>query len=378
MSLRVKPLAPRGVAALLTALVVLAAGRPAPLQAAGFRIFQSTALLDRAAQDEPPREFQLAGRWAWSLGADRCAENAFHLDLKFPAPVSLDPLPPHPGFQEPFPARRPRTTLIGIASVLAVGGSAYNAFSDGPSQSFHFTNEGFFGRNTYVGGGDKASHFVSYYGVSRIMTGVYEALDASPEQSNRLAAVVSFAAGLGTEIGDGTTRYGFSYEDLIFDTAGTASAYLLAHYGLDDTIGFRAGIVPNPETPEEEKVEGIGKDYTREIYTADLKLAGLSRRLDRRFGPARFLLLSLTYGVKGYPYAPPELRERQVGFEVGLNVAEIARAVGVPENRWWGKMLLIVLDIVRIPYTAVGMRYDLNHHAWRGPDTGDTFAFPVP
>jgi len=377
LSSRVKPLAPRGGAALLTALVLYAAGRPAPLQAAGFRIFQSTAILERPAEGEPPRQFLLTGCWAPALGADRGPENAFRLDLKFPVSPSLGPLPPLPGAPaRPVPARQPRTALIGISSALAIGGSTYNAISDGPHQSFHFTNEGFFGQNTYVGGGDKASHFVSYYGVSRIMRGVYELLDASPEQSYRLASAVSFAAGLGTEIGDGTNKYGFSYEDLVLDTAGAASAYLLARYGLDDTIGFRAGIVPSPETPEEERVEGIGKDYTREIYTADLKLAGLSRLVERRFGPARFLLLSLTYGVKGYPYAAPEVRERQVGLEVGLNMAEIARAVGVPENRWWGKMLLIVLDIVRIPYTSVGMRYDLNHHAWRGPDIGDTFAFP--
>jgi hypothetical protein len=28
---------------------------------------------------------------------------------------------------------------------------------------------------------------------------------------------------------------------------------------------------------------------------------------------------------------------------------------------------------VRIPYTQIGVQYDLNHKAWRGPGIGDDF-----
>ena len=57
-------------------------------------------------------------------------------------------------------------------------------------------------------------------------------------------------------------------------------------------------------------------------------------------------------------------------------LSELARAVGVPPNRWWGKMLLIILDLIRFPYTAIGVRYDVNDGKWIGPDSGGTFAFP--
>jgi hypothetical protein len=40
--------------------------------------------------------------------------------------------------------------------------SAANSFTDGEHQSFHFTNEGWFGRHAYADGADKASHFVMY------------------------------------------------------------------------------------------------------------------------------------------------------------------------------------------------------------------------
>ena len=370
-----------GRSAFLAALAAAAILSSAPAAASSFHLFRSATLLDR---DGAPRaqDFGLGACCDPGFARLSASDAALPIALRFPVAGSLEiaaldppsPLPP----VLPRPAPRPRPLAIGVASLGAIWGSAYNAYSDGPNYDFHFTNEGYFGRNTYVGGGDKASHFVSYYAVSRLMTEVYELFDLPEQPSYGLASTVSTLAGLATEIGDGTNRYGFSYEDFVVDSVGAASAYVLARYRLNDLIGFRAGVIPAPEIDDQRfgNTTGTGKDYSREIYTADLKLAGLSRRLDRRFGPARFLLVSLTYGVKGYPYAPPELRERQVGLEVGLNLAEAARALGVPKDRWWGKMMLIVLDIVRIPYTAIGVRYDINHRQWRGPDTGQTFSLP--
>jgi hypothetical protein len=345
------------------------------MPAAGFRIFHSTALLERPVGGRTAEEFTLEPCCSWTLAADPPLSEVAHFEFPTIGIAPPDPAPLSPAVRFEMPGR-PKTFGIAVTSGVAVLGSFLNAYTDGNRYDWHTTEEGYFGRHTYVGGGDKASHFVSYYGVARLMSGVYEAFALQGESSYRLASATSFLAGLATELGDGMNKYGFSYEDLVIDTAGAASAYVLAHYGLDDMIGFRFGVVPSEDIPEELEPNGTGKDYTREIYTADFKLGGLARRLDRRFGPARFLLASVTYGVKGYPYAPQELRERQVGFEIGLNVAEVARAAGVPENRWWGRIALIILDIVRIPYTAIGMRYDINHHKWIGPDTGQTFSYP--
>jgi len=373
------------VATLRRALFAIAFGAASfvsarPAKAAGFRLFQSTAVLERPFAPAASQEFTLGACCQWILFDDPVPRDSFRLDFQFPGPI-VDLAPPP---KEPVPAPfrfepvavRPKYIGIGVVSAGAIAGSYLNASTDGPRHDFHFTNEGYFGRNTYVGGGDKASHFVSYYSVARLMTSVYEAFDLAEDSSYELASATSFAAGLATELGDGTNKYGFSHEDLVIDTAGAATAFVLARYRLNDLIGFRAGIVPAPDTPDPYEGTGTGKDYSKEIYTADLKLAGLSRRIDRRFGPARFLLISMTYGVKGYPYAVASLRERQVGLEVGLNVAEIARAVGVPQNRWWGRIALTILDVIRIPYTAVGIRYDINHKKWIGPDTGQTFSFP--
>jgi hypothetical protein len=115
---------------------------------------------------------------------------------------------------------------------------------------------------------------------------------------------------------------------------------------------------------------GVGRDYSNEIYTADLKLAGLGRRLNLRIGPLRYLYLSFTYGIKGYPYGVPNLRERQVGVELGLNFSQMLDDLGVRRQTWWGYALHVVFDNVRFPFTGLGFRYDMNHGRWHGPNSG--------
>jgi hypothetical protein len=122
---------------------------------------------------------------------------------------------------------------------------------------------------------------------------------------------------------------------------------------------------------------GNGRDYSNEIYTADLKFAGLARRFDlKHIGLFRFLLVSVTYGTKGYPSGIPSSRERQVGFEIGLNLQEILNAVGVGQDTWWGFGLHFIFDNFRVPFASVGFRYDLNHHRWCGPNNGNRFPCP--
>lgn len=274
--------------------------------------------------------------------------------------------------QAPPEAKGPHTFWIAVVSGATIVGSAYNSFGDGDSQEWHFTNEGWLGQNTYAGGGDKASHFVSYYIVGKLLTGVNQELGMPKDSAALLGVGVSAFAGLVTEIGDGRGKYGFSYEDLIMDTLGAATSLAITHYGLDDLVGFRAGLVPAPDAvccP----YGGTGKDYTEEIYTADLKIAGLGTRAKFNPGPARFLLVSVSYGSKGYPYADPLVRERQVGFELGINFGEILHAVGVPPDKWWGKILYFGFDVIRLPYTQIGMYYDLNSGKWRGPGIGDSW-----
>jgi Predicted periplasmic lipoprotein (DUF2279) len=260
--------------------------------------------------------------------------------------------------QEP----RPNWLLTSIISAGAVAGGALNALLEEPHTSYHVGDEGWFGRNTHFGGADKAAHFVDYYIVSKELAKAFVLLGHTPERARWLGAGVSALTGLVNEIGDGTNRYGFGYEDLIMDVGGALSAALINAASAEDLVGFRRGIVVFEDCC----------NFSNEIYTVDLHLAGAARRLGLNIGPLKYLLFSVTYGVRGYPGDPAtERHERRVGFEVGLNFTQILNDLNVRRDTWWGYGLHVLFDNVRLPFTAVGFRYDLNHGRWHGPNAGN-------
>ncbi len=223
---------------------------------------------------------------------------------------------------------------------------------------FNFGNEGWFGADTRYGGADKASHFVSYYIVSKEFQKLFVVLGHKPENARWLAAGVAVMTGLVNEIGDGYNQYGFSYQDLVMDIGGALSAALVDAAKAEDLIGFRRGVVNFNNCCT----------YTNEIYSADFALVGAARRLGWNIGPLKYLLFSVTYRTQGYPNE--SYKQRQVGFEVGLNFKQILDDLNVRRDKWWGYGLHVVFDNIRVPYTAGGYFYDLNHGRWHGPNAG--------
>jgi len=224
---------------------------------------------------------------------------------------------------------------------------------------FNIKNEGFFGPNTSHGGADKAAHFVDYVIISKEFAYIFEKLGYSENASRWMGVGTAFTGGLLNEVGDGLTTNGFSPEDLLMDGLGAGTAALLAATRVDDLVGFRTSIVPDDH-------------YGHDVYSMDLKLAGLARRLRLNVGPLHYLFFSVTYGVKDYVLgASAAERQRQLGLEIGLNLEEILNAVGVRRDTLWGWALHVVGDNIRFPFTAVGFRYDLNHQKWHGPNSGN-------
>jgi hypothetical protein len=263
--------------------------------------------------------------------------------------------PPAPPADESAWRRRYLAALVVAGEVTVTAAKATLCCQLKP---FNVDTEGFFGANTGLGGADKAAHFVDYYLITKEFRPLFQSLGFSEAESRWLAFGTAVAGGVVNEIADGFTKYGFSPEDIAMDVLGAGTALLVSATRTHDLVGFRTSHL-TPDT------------YEHDVYSMDLKLAGVADRLRIDLGPLRYLLLSVTYGTKGYPNGPLEQRERQVGFEVGLNLEAILNDVGVRRNTWWGYALHLVADNVRFPFTAVGMRFDLNHKRWRGPNTGN-------
>jgi hypothetical protein len=247
------------------------------------------------------------------------------------------------------------STLIPIAGLVLVTANSLLGYDT--DHGFQVNHEGWFGRNTTNGGADKASHLVDYFIVASLFADGYRVLGYSENAAILWGFGLALATGLGNEVSDGFTRHGFSWEDFAMDAAGATVASVISVSHTRDLFGMRTSHLP-------------GSTYTHDVYSADFKISGLGRRLDVNIGPLRWLLLSVTYGSKGYRVSPPIELQRQIGFEVGLNFQQILNDLGVKRNTWWGYSLHLI-DYIRFPFTAVGMRYDLNHGKWHGPNSGN-------
>jgi hypothetical protein len=248
-----------------------------------------------------------------------------------------------------------------LLAAVPVGGY-FVWWKDKDLTRFKVEREGWFGSESYAGGADKMGHLYATALAGDLMQRFYTRLGHTPSDARWLSIGAVTIGGLLVETGDGFKYGGASLEDVAFNTAGAIIGAQIAFHGKEDLFGLRYGQVSNPRAPREGPAL---EHYSREISAFDLKFAGMKNtRLSR--GPSRFLMLSLTYGSRGYRELPPEQRERNVGLELGLNIPEILRSAGVPEDGvfWW---LHALFRFVRVPYSAIGFHYDLDHSRWHGP-----------
>lgn len=248
------------------------------------------------------------------------------------------------------------STLIPVVAIGSVTANSLVAYDT--NHAFQIHHEGWFGPNTTNGGADKASHMTDYYVIASLFEDTYKMLGYSDNAAIMWGVGLAFATGLANEVSDGFTRHGFSWEDLAMDAAGATASGLISVTHTRDLLGLRTSHLPS-------------STYTHDVYSADFKFSGLGKRLGVNLGPLRWLLFSVTYGSKGYRVQPPTEHQRQLGFEIGLNLQQILFDFKVTRGTWWGYPLHVVADNIRFPFTAVGMRVDLNSGKWYGPNGGN-------
>lgn len=269
------------------------------------------------------------------------------------------------------PARPDRSAMVAGGFTALFLGLEYAAFwsSENLSGGFQVANEGWFGQESYAGGADKASHVVGGYLAGRVLEGALRWGGSPPAKSQLLSAAMIAVTGTLIEVGDAYHGYGFSWEDALLTAAGGVAGSVLASTGWDDTVTMRFGKV-GVDLPDDPSVVAFEPNhYSGEVYTLDLRLAGLLPRMGKRPGLARFVLGSLTYGSKGYKWVDERYRQRRVGFEVGLDTYEVGLALGLKPDSWWGAPILAFLRYFRIPYTGIGWQYELNSGRWMGPNS---------
>lgn len=195
---------------------------------------------------------------------------------------------------------------------------------------FRARDEKWLQRNTYAGGADKISHTYSHYMITMGYYNLYERMGYSPKESNFKSMMGAGITGLVIELGDGLSRYGFSWGDLLADAVGIGLAGLINAYPfLDELIGFQVQWWPGnaPAKHPHQIIRSPIDDYNNQKYVFNLRASGISGL--KEHWATRYLNLDVGYYTRGYrtgitnPETDPNLFARNIYVGMSLNLSTL-------------------------------------------------------
>ena len=250
-----------------------------------------------------------------------------------------------------------------IGTVLYMG-TVWWWDKSGFTGKFKFTNEGYFGKNTYAGGADKFGHFYASYVEYRLMVRMYKLIGLKHNDALLLSALAIGILSTSIEIVDAFTPYGFCYEDVVFNTFGLGLGYFTEKYPkIDSLVGFRIHYAPSSTYLEMEKTTSLVKKYIRLIndyngmtFFLDVKFAGMGEKISNSI--LKYFLFGINYNT--IDYSPGgDNKQRNLGFHIGLNIPVILESI-FNENNWAVKASSSFAKYFAIPYTNLLFQYDFD------------------
>lgn len=228
----------------------------------------------------------------------------------------------------------------GIALVTGWGIYKWDYFTRTP----HAGSEGWFGNGTDDGGSDKLGHLYSTYLASHGLACLFEEWRFPRKEAALYGSLSSWLISGYMEFGDSFSKYGFSAEDLLFNTLGSALGCLLyLDANLAEKIDLRWEYGVNPTGGD------LFTDYENTKVLLAVKLNGFERI---RRGWLKHVELHLGYYTRGFDEHEPD-RERNIYVGIGLNLTDFFR------RRGWRKAAK-VFNYLQLPYTYLPFEHDFN------------------
>jgi hypothetical protein len=243
--------------------------------------------------------------------------------------------------------RGQKTLLLNVGSMVVISVYGLTKWEYGES-SFHFKNEGWFGRTTKYGAADKLGHFWSSYALSTLYSYAYRKWGYTDKEANLYGTLSSLGANVFMEVADGfSPSQGFSYEDAIMNIAGTGVAYIWGRSpSLARKIDFRMEYTPKFDSHD----FGFANNYERQKFLIALKADGFDFIKNPYLRYLEFHVGYYARGYKGYEQGGPDDRHRHIFIGLGFNVSKLAQKF----------VNTTVLDYIQIPYTSVNKSFNLD------------------
>jgi hypothetical protein len=238
-----------------------------------------------------------------------------------------------------------RWDVAGFYGLAALIGFGFEDWNWGTT-SFHFTDEGWFGKNTKYLGMDKLGHAFTGY----MFTEYFAQRIAHSTEDRAGAAVTGAFLGMGlqtyVEVLDGFSDNGFSFQDFVADAVGCGFSILRSTIpGLADKLDFRLEYVPSGND-EFSPVQ----DYSGQKYLLALKLSGFEEFENT---PLRFVEFQAGYYARGFTENEQENgdpKRREPYFGIGINLQELLDRKPISDTTPI-MFLRSELQYIQVPYT---------------------------
>ncbi len=193
------------------------------------------------------------------------------------------------------------------------------------SESFDVSKEDWFEYDSDTGGSDKTGHFYMTYLLSRMLSSRMEDRGWDLQKASLAGSLSGMLAMTLLEIGDGTSEFGFSNEDLVADGLGALAAYAIrSNPEVDKFLDVRMEYWPS--SGYQDNLD-TATDYSGMKHLVALKLSGFSRLQQT---PWRFVELQIGYFARGYrSYDVDVDKSQQVYVGIGFNLAELAHETDI-------------------------------------------------
>lgn len=210
--------------------------------------------------------------------------------------------------------------FLGVALITAWGVHFWDWFE----RSFHLEVEHGFSSRSSTGGADKTGHFFVSYTISDFLAWRLAEKGHSTLSASLLGALAGMFLMTWIEVGDATSDYGWSMEDLLADFLGAAVSLgrnTIPH--AEELVDFRVQYWPTRQYLDSGEIVA---DYSGMRFLLAVKVAGMGV-LGRT--PLRFLELHAGYYSRGFRSFDENEEDagRYLYWGVGLSLNELLRPI---------------------------------------------------
>lgn len=265
--------------------------------------------------------------------------------LPLPSPVEEEPAE-HTGWSK-------EGKLIAVNAALGSAVIVYGLHYWGyGGASFQWSDERWFQKNTENAGSDKLGHAYTGYLGTMGLAALYESFGYERSEADLYGALSSMGTMTLIEVADGTSHYGFSWQDLVADGMGVAYGYWRRRVPeIGRYVDYRVEYFPSA-TATGGHHSDFATDYSAYKYVVALKLDAFEQL---RSTPLSWFELQAGYYTKGYGAGDADFfndKSRHFYLAVGLNMSRIFSKLGL---RKIGQFF----EYYQAPYTYVPLDWSL-------------------